>query len=45
MFDKIKYLIDNNDLLESMKDNAVSFVRKNYDQKLIDKQWYYLYNS
>lgn len=45
MFNKVKILIDNNEIFQKMSKEAVTFVNENYAQKIIDKKWEIIYNN
>lgn len=42
---KVELLLNNNDILNKMGQNAVEFVNRNYSQTVIDDKWELIYNK
>ena len=45
MISKVKILIEDTEMAKKMSDQAVTFVNKNYSQKVIDSKWKTIYNN
>lgn len=45
MFNKVKLLIEDTEMAIKMSNQAVTFVNKNYSQKVIDKKWEIIYSN